>query len=311
LVPDDCWEETVDELIPVMQDTDTDGEPNQPSLVPVPTRYAAAETLDRLGWLPDDLEAFVEITSPGSPRPIYVGKYPVTNHQFARFFDAGGYEEQGLRWWSDEGSAWRTGEPRYAWQRTDAPDRWDDLRFGKSRRGYPVVGVSWYEAMAYCAWLTEELRAADGRLQVWRSGGSETLSLGPEALVVRLPTEAEWIAAAGGAAGECYAWGPNWDASCANTIESGIRGTSPVGMYPSGRSRDARSGELIGIWDMGGNVWEWTRSPGGRELYALRGGSGDGIRSLARVMVRSGGSPVGSDLSVGFRVVVSPVGSGS
>jgi formylglycine-generating enzyme required for sulfatase activity len=277
-----------------MQDTDADGEPSQPPLVPVPTRYAAAETLDRLGWLPDDLNTFVEVPSPSSQSPIYVGTYPVTNHQFCRFIDDGGYEDQEERWWSDEGWIWRNREPRYGWQRTDAPDRWDDPRFGKSRRGYPVVGVSWYEAMAYCAWLTEELRAAGGRLRVWRSGGSATVSMEPEALLVRLPTEAEWIAAAGGAAGERHAWGPDWDASCANTVESGIRGTSPVAMYPSGRSRDARSRELIGVWDMGGNVWEWTRSPVGRESYALRGGSWGDYRDYARVAVRYGSSPGGA-----------------
>ncbi|MCK4449136.1 MAG: NACHT domain-containing protein, partial [Anaerolineae bacterium] len=71
LVPADCWEETVEKLIPVMQDAAPDGFPNDPPLIPIPTRYAAAETLDRLGWLPDDLNAFVEIPMPKSQTPIY------------------------------------------------------------------------------------------------------------------------------------------------------------------------------------------------------------------------------------------------
>jgi formylglycine-generating enzyme required for sulfatase activity len=313
LVPDDCWEETVELLVPIMQDTDAGSDPNLPPLVPVPTRYVAAETLDRLGWLPDDLDAFVEISSPSSLGPTYVGKYPVTNHQFARFVDAGGYEERGRHWWSDEGWAWREGEPRRSWQRTDAPDRWDDPRFGKARRGCPVVGVSWYEAMAYCAWLSDRFEMADCELEVWRSRGCETFRLDPTAFEVRLPTDEDWVAAAGGQKEDRYPWGHDWNESFANTREGGTGGTSPVGMYPSGRSRDAQSGELIGVWDMAGNVWEWlaSRYEGvGQEAYALRGGSWDGIRGAARVAVRLRLDPVNSSYGLGFRVVVSPIGSG-
>ena len=57
------------------------------------------------------------------------------------------------------------------------PEYWQDPRFGKDRRGYPVVGVSWYEAVAYAAWLTEQLRVAGCGLRVWRQGRLETLSL--------------------------------------------------------------------------------------------------------------------------------------
>jgi hypothetical protein len=76
LVPADCWEETVEKLIPVMQDVAPDGLPNDPPLIPIPARYAAAETLDRLDWLPEDLNAFVEIPIPKSQTPIYIGRYP-------------------------------------------------------------------------------------------------------------------------------------------------------------------------------------------------------------------------------------------
>jgi len=61
LVPDDCWEEIVEKLIPIMQDVTPDGCPNEPPCTPIPTRYAAAETLDRLGWLPEDLNTWVEV----------------------------------------------------------------------------------------------------------------------------------------------------------------------------------------------------------------------------------------------------------
>ena len=78
-----------------------------------------------------------------------MAKYPVTNEQYRRFWEDGGYETD-KPWWDAKavkeldgiwGDAWRNG-PRY----------WDDERF--NRPTFPVVGVSWYEAVAYCAWLT-------------------------------------------------------------------------------------------------------------------------------------------------------------
>jgi formylglycine-generating enzyme required for sulfatase activity len=302
------------------QDTDERGQPYKRPRVPIPTRYGAAETLDRLNWLPDDLDAFIWIPSP-SPASrergpggegFYIATYPVTNVQFARFIAAGGYEERGRRWWSDEGWEWRTGKPRYDWQRTDAPDFWDHPRFGKLRRGYPVVGVTWYEANAYCAWLTEQgandklaLSKVEG-LQVRLVGGSSDVQSPIPNLQFRLPTDEEWAVAAGGereGEEERYPWGPQWDESRANTYESGIGGTSPVGMYPSGKSVPH------GIWDMGGNVWEWLASEYADGVPALRGGSWRGDQSRARVAVRAGLDPVGSYDFVGFRVVASPAGA--
>jgi len=295
-----------------MQDTDPDGLCSDPAVVPIPTRYAAGEVLDRMGWLPGDLDTWVEVQIPSAksqtPRRIYVGRYPVTNHQFARFIAAGGYENPDY-WGGEESAAWRwrIGEPRYDWQRTDAPDRWDDSRFGKSRRGYPVVGVSWYEANAYCAWLTEEFQVPGFTFQAWRDGKLESLNLEPETLTARLPTDEEWIAAADGEEGGRYPWGPEWHESRANTGEGGIGGTAPVAMYPAGRS------ERYEVWDLGGNVWEWTGSWYDEEYQyrALRGGSWHDYRGSARVRARDRHYP---DLSLdggGFRVVVSPAGSDS
>jgi len=307
LVPEDAWREVITRLLTVMQDTDPNGEPRIPSVILTPTRYAAGETLDRLGWLPPDLDAFVEIPGPNSQAPIYVARYPVTNAQFERFIAAGGYEERGRGWWSDDGWVWRErGERRWSDRGTDRPEYWDHPRFGKSRRGYPVVGVSWYEASAYCAWLAEKLQVAGCGFQVWRDGTLETLNLERRTLAVRLPTEKEWEAAAGGAEGDRYPWGREWREGCANTDESGIGGTSPVGMYPAGRS------EPHGVWDMGGNVWEWMANWSGEErrYRALRGGSWDGNQGNARVSAHDGFDPDYSYYNIGFRVVGSPAGSG-
>ena len=96
-----------------------------------------------------------------------------------------------------------------------------------------MVGVSWYEASAYCQWLTAELRA-QGRIGDDRE--------------VRLPTQEQWMQAAGKGK---YPWGDEFDPAKANTEESGLGQTTPVHMYPGGQTAE-------GVWDMSGNVWEWT-----------------------------------------------------
>lgn len=89
-----------------------------------------------------------------------------------------------------------------------------------------VASVSWHDATAYAAWLARQTG------QPWH-----------------LPTEAEWEKAARGTEGRIYPWGDTFDASRANTYESGIGTTTPVGASPSGASPS-------GAQDLAGNVWE-------------------------------------------------------
>ena len=109
---------------------------------------------------------------------------------------------------------------------------------------WPVTGVLWAEAQAFCRWRD------------------------PEA---RLPTEAEWEAAARGLSGTAYPWGNSWEPRRANA--AGATDTlKPVGSFPLGRSGN-------GAVDLIGNAWEWvaaeTVSSSGQLVHAIKGGAFD------------------------------------
>ncbi|MCD4739239.1 MAG: SUMF1/EgtB/PvdO family nonheme iron enzyme [Anaerolineae bacterium] len=173
---------------------------------------------------------------------------------------------------------------------------------------HPVVWVTWHDVRAYCAWLTEGWRA------VGQIGMDE---------IVRLPTEAEWEKAARGPQGRVCPWGNKWDATKCNTVESGLGGTTLVGMYPEGASP-------YGCLDMAGNVWEWTSSLWGKDLgkpeykypyrpddgrenldagdnvlRVLRGGAFDDYQDYARSAFRYRHLPYHGFGLYGFRLVVS------
>ncbi|MBP7569901.1 MAG: SUMF1/EgtB/PvdO family nonheme iron enzyme [Acidobacteria bacterium] len=148
-----------------------------------------------------------------------------------------------------------------------------------SDEDHPVVNLTWAEASAFCTW----------------AGG-------------RLPTEAEWESAASAGGTGQYGWGDTWDPSRANA--AGVAGndvwgyTSPVASFPP---------NALGLYDMVGNVWEWTAdlySPepanrGRRSLRrAVRGGSWANRRENVRLSCRDGLSESGRhNLHVGIRCV--------
>jgi hypothetical protein len=318
----------LDALQQTMQDLDPDTkQPNDPPRTAIRLRYEAGEALDELGWLPPDLNAWVYC--PGCAAAggdLMAMKYPVTNAQFERFILAGGYEQPAY-WGGENGEGWQYRE-RHNWSQ---PRRWNDVRFGGERRGYPVVGVSWYEVVAYAAWLAELLeqalrQAQDTALrQAQDTARPGKMDLPPDdqalvadllnvdALTVRLPAEAEWVRLAGGVAAEDRSpWdppaGPATEEAAAilaraNTEEAELGGTSPVAMYPLGVSRP------FGLLDLGGNVWEWTAT-WNDPFYILRGGSSGYSLNHARGGSRNRDNPTYGDISSGFRLV-SPVGSAS
>jgi len=153
----------------------------------------------------------------------------------------------------------------------------------------PVVGISWYEALAYCRWLSELT--------------SQTITL---------PSEQQWQRAAQGDDGRLYPWGNEDPNENLCNWQRNVDETTAVTQYPAGASP-------YGVLDMCGNVWEWcltgaesgTAEPVGKEARMLRGGSwsSDSLLSL-RVTNRNPNDPntrlaaaVRYHVMVGFRCV--------
>jgi formylglycine-generating enzyme required for sulfatase activity len=152
-----------------------------------------------------------------------IARYPVTWEQFQVFLDA----DDGFRrddWWA--GLA------------VEAQHRHQPGEQAYPIAQHPRENVSWYDAIAFCRWLSHRL------------GGTYDLER-PADWAVRLPTEWEWEKAARGMDGLTYPYAKSFDKTKSNTNESRIGRTTPVTTYPGGASP-------YGVLDMSGNVWQWT-----------------------------------------------------
>lgn len=206
---------------------------------------------------------------------FYLDLKPVTNASYDSFIDNDGY---GIRdYWTEAGWRWVQSERKVRpinYRNLDDPQQ-------------PRIGVSWFEAWAYCQ---------------WRGG--------------RLPTEAEWEWAARGPGNREYPWGNEGsiDPSYVITVENADAKTAKVG------SRMRLEGaSWVGALDMSGNVWEWCSSlyrkypyhaDDGREDLlnisdgrVLRGGSYAEGREFTRSASRYNHPPYALHDSFGFRMV--------
>ncbi|MBI4661502.1 MAG: SUMF1/EgtB/PvdO family nonheme iron enzyme [Verrucomicrobia bacterium] len=250
-------------------------------------------------------------------KPYRISRYPITVAQYQAFVDAGGYGEK--RFWTEAGWKWKLSEKRAG------PDDYDPVF---QTPNHPRVGVTWYEAVAFCRWLNELLRDRVALPSVPQPEAER--QLGPTRVTVTLPSEAEWERAARHTDGRKFPWNPqdkSDPASRCNCRETEIRHTTAVGLFPSGVA-------MCQAHDMAGNVWEWTRSLWGKDYNldfpypyrtddkredldaannvarVLRGGSWDDDADLARCAYRLGDRPDYRFSLVGFRVVASPFVSG-
>jgi len=117
----------------------------------------------------------------------------------------------------------------------------------KEKGNHPVVDASWFEALEYCQWLTEQLKSN----QEWAEKISSLFQA--KDWHVTLPSEAEWEKAARGPDGRIYPWGNTFNENNLNCSGTGIKDTSPVGCFKNG-------GSPYHVMEMSGNVLEWTRS---------------------------------------------------
>lgn len=185
-----------------------------------------------------------------------IAKYPITNAQYALFVEAEGYRDR--RWWTDTG--WRVREEGWCWTVQNRweptgkawvePRWWLDSYWNSVNQ--PVVGISWYEALAFCTWLSATT-----------------------AENIMLPTEQQWQRAAQGDDGRAYPWGDRWNHSlCTNNGSP----TTHVTAYEGVRG----GASPFGVADMAGNVLEWCATSWDDSSqdanptdvrYILRGGS--------------------------------------
>jgi len=252
------------------------------------------------------------------PSGYWISRYPITNAQFEAFIEDRGYDSDA--WWTKAGWGWRQQNERTRPYNYGAPF---------TLPNHPVVGVTWYEAAAFCRWLTQRWQA-----EHWLPAGWE----------VRLPTEAEWEKAARGGllipdiehriicpasalstfnqpvsnqqisnSPRVYPWGDEPDPNRANYDDTGINATSAVGAFPGGVTP-------YGVLEMSGNVWEWCATQwvdnyenyGKTEANNLEGDAWRVIRGACfgnegvslRCACRSWNLPLYDDWDLGLRVVV-------
>lgn len=215
------------QYMPAWADTPRPGSSPVPATVIIP----ATECV-----VPEWVRAYIPSCPPVIRLATYaIGRFEVTNEQYLYFVKDAGYQRREL--WSPAGWHYRT---LGGWE---APVNWPPgYIYRPQQRLLPATGISWYEAEAYCRWL----------------------SLVDPDHTYRLPTEMEWLYAAIGPSFSRWPWGDEWDPRRCNFCDTsdnswfptgkldGFRPLAPVGSYERGKS-------FFGCYDMVGNAEEWCQ----------------------------------------------------
>jgi len=202
---------------------------------------------------------------------FYIDRYEVTNREFKKFVDAGGYEKK--EFWDEEG--WKLIDMFVDRTGRVGPATWENGTYPQGKEDFPVAGVSWFEASAFARWAGK-----------------------------RLPTEEEWEVAASFdrrlQKNLLYPWGDSWNIEAGNFDSTE---PSPVGTHPLDRSPS-------GCFDMGGNLFEWTSSIYKEKYRVMKGGSfglsEDTMSRFARNPKRKSPEPLYRSPNTGFRCAMTP-----
>ncbi|MGH1365345.1 MAG: SUMF1/EgtB/PvdO family nonheme iron enzyme [Calditrichia bacterium] len=276
-------------------------------------------------YVPEGPFGYRDRESPSLLSVYWLSRYPISNAQYNIFIKEKGYKNP--NYWEEaiDAKVWNAGvvKGRYE-EKASAFPRLFREEFNYSNR--PQVGVSWYEAIAFCRWLTElshkkKWLSQDLRIDLptefqWEKSALGGRSINNQAIILPLrelrENETETLllgAQKNPMPHRLYPWGEKVDANVANCRQTGVGTTSSLGCFPKGMSP-------VGCEEMSGNVWEWCQSKfwGGGRLGAAKDGR-----------VLRGGSWLNHDFNlrcsypyfeypdlrknfIGFRVGVFPVG---
>ena len=256
------------------------------------------------------------------PYGYWISQHPLTQAQYQKFVDAGGYEDD--QWWTEAG--WK--------QLKEVSKRTGPVNYGNPvymLPNHPVVGVMWYEAYAFTKWLSQyaaDLGWIPGGMRIvlpnepeWEKAARGGLEVPAEVDILRLnrlSSSRELELVSNPLSSRSYPWGNEIKSSYCSYYETEIGSTSTPGCFPIDQSPYCVEG-------LGGNIWDWSRSkgdaayeekghdewqdwedPAGTDDRVFRGGSFVNFNDDVRCAFRGWNFPGVHGNFLGFRVVALP-----
>ncbi|MDI1256707.1 MAG: SUMF1/EgtB/PvdO family nonheme iron enzyme [Flavobacterium sp.] len=266
-------------------------------------RLDIAFVLDELGWLSENLYTCTPIVI--DDKALYIGKNLISNQQYQRFLDAPDFRD--LMYWQDHiclsfsGKSLSLDESAINWINNNTEDdrlprSWNDNKFGISHPGVPIVGISWYEANAYCKWL----------LKHWDELEESLFNPNLKPIKIRLPSEEEWNTAV---FNDKTVGNLPWinmngkdfhDFQAFANIGNFLDRTSPLGMFSKGTTFSH------GLVDAIGNVWEWQSNyfDYSQRGIAIKGGAFSTLVEDIPTDLRGWSFPTIRENDIGFRIII-------